>query len=396
MGKKFVPDDFERIQKKYFDEIIEKNNQISDISYWYNSTSKAANLGEYNKFVAYKSDYGNSLKEQKKSILECVENWDKTSYDYHDFTLCSSATSASLIILTFLKSSLGIKNIVFESPCYFASVEQAKSLGFNTIIAATYIKDNFFFELKNKYFEDEPKVVWITQPRFGLGYNQEKEYLDEIIEGLNKKDIIIIDEATEQYFPSYLHNYNFNRDHRIIKFRSFFKGMGINGPRISYILHGRGLRKEMQRHLENVQGSIDIFSLNFAKELTGNLLKFKKMLRIANQQVISLRDQIQTYCINSNIELIKIENGYIGSIAYKYNSKDKGWSYFKRREELLKLCASLNLPVILGAMMNFAKDPDYEFIRVNFFNEETQLLNGIRVLTSSRFRSLKNLDNNIS
>lgn len=52
------------------------------------------------------------------------------------------------------------------------------------------------------------KAVWITQPRFALGINRNKKNIREIINHLNSQDYLVIDEATEQLFPSFLNEFN--------------------------------------------------------------------------------------------------------------------------------------------------------------------------------------------
>ena len=184
----FFPDDLDRINSKYFSELRQKGMIKADPSYWYQNFSEVAKSDEFCNFKSYKSDYYYGLKNEKPIIVDAFSAWDDIQYGYDDITLCSSATSASFILLSYIKSILGINDIYFETPCYFASLKQAELLEFNINLIPTYSDSSFeaeyFFEHKKR-----KKIIWITQPRYGLGTNQNIKKFESLLEKCGKKDL---------------------------------------------------------------------------------------------------------------------------------------------------------------------------------------------------------------
>ena len=374
----FLPDDFDRINNKYFNSLRASQGVRLDPSYWIKNVTEAALEFNFEAVKNYKSDFQLGLKEEKPILISAFSDWDTCEYSYDDITVCSSATTASLIILAHLKDNFDINTVFFESPCYFASLKQAQLLGLNAKRIPTYYEKLFEVDCNFLRSEDSPKVFWITQPRFGLGSNQIKKQLTNYLDNLSKRDFLVIDEATEQLYPSHLKKFNHFLDNRIIKIRSPFKPIGINGPRLSTVIHGDKHRKRIQNTLEQVQGAIDTFSLSFTKEVLENG-KLKYMLSSANQQVVRTYKKIRSFCLGTNLSPSNMENGYIGSVAVDLKGSTK---YLKSREKLLSFCAHNGMPVILGATLNFAKDNHREFVRLSYFNEQEEILESLRILSA--------------
>lgn len=380
--KVFLKDDFERINKKYFKELRKTGKIKADPSYWFNLTSNASVFFGNENIQKYNSDFYSGLKHYKNRILDFLNVWDEIDYTYDAVTLCSSVTSGSLVVLACLKN-LGVEEILFETPAYFASIDQAEKLGLKVSLLPTYEKDAFLIN-ENHILNclSMKKAVWVTQPRFALGTNQSKKELKKVLNALRPDDYLIIDEATEQYFPSYLNEFNFRKHKNIIKLRSFFKGMGINGPRIAFISHAEELRNIFEIEIEKMQGSLDYFSLNFLFDLLSDIEKFKTMLRIANKQVLENYKTVNLIAMGSLVTPTKIENGYIGSASIDISHL--GMKYLKSREYLLKFCNENHVPVIIGASMKFAIQEEKEFIRLNYFNDIEDLSRGVDILTKFR------------
>ena len=376
----FLPDDYEKVYNKYFKNLLNSDEYKFDLSYWYNSIFPGHNIIKVHNINKYKSDYESGLKGDKEILIDCINKWDMESYNYNETTICSSITTASLIVLLYLQFQ-GISKIFFETPAYFASIEQAKSLKISYSLMPTYFDNEY--QLENTSFSaiyrtKSKKALWLTQPRFALGINQNKRSLDKILNSLNDDDYLIIDEATEQLHPAYLKDYNFRRFKNIIKLRSFLKGIGLNGPRIAYILHHETFRKKMENYLELTQGAIDCFSLNFAVTNLRNSSFFKKLLFASNYYVNELRKKIQLITRGTCLYPSQLINGYIGSIAIKLKQDN---SYLKEREELLTFCKKNKILVILGASMIFAFDYKFEYVRVNYFNPEYTVLKSVEILS---------------
>jgi len=378
-SKLFLIDDFEIINKRYFKKLRENGKIEADLSFWYDTMSPISDNLKQPKINKYKSDYQKGLYKEKEVLMNCINQWDLQEYKYDEITICSSVTSASFITMLFLKSQK-VKNVFFETPAYFASIEQAKSLDLEVYLFPTYIKNNFQIDDRDilslqKY--KKPKAIWLTQPRFSIGINQNIENIYKIFKVLNNDDFLVIDEATEQLFPTFLKEINLRQFKNVIKIRSFFKSTGLNGPRISFIVHNQKYRSTIENLLEVTQGAVDCFSLEFATKHLNNVDFFKSLLDHSNLYVNNLRKKIQIQTNGTRITAIPLENGYIGSIAIKLNGNKK---YTLERKELLEYCSLNKVAVILGATMLFAKDKDFEFIRLNYFNTEYTILKGLELI----------------
>lgn len=374
----FFPDDIDRINTKYFNKLRQDGGVSADPSYWYENRSEVAFEFGLESIRAYTSDYNGGLRDEKAVIVGTLGRWDEQTYSNDDLSLCSSATSASLSILAYLRHMCRFEHIVFETPCYFASYKQAQYLSFNVRLAPTYFNYDFNMDL-TLIDSGQPKVIWITQPRFGIGSNYDVSHLDSILHCMSKHDVLVIDEATEQLTPPHLADYNHARDPRIIKIRSPFKGMGINGPRISTIIHGEHRCRQLQLAREQVQGSIDRFSLDFSVKLLSEPERFFMMLQTANRQILNLHRNLSVRCIGTRVAMSPMQNGFIGSASVAYDSVDK--PYVQRRERLLQHCLEHGMPVIVGANMYFAIDPSREFVRFSYFSKETDLQEAVKILS---------------
>lgn len=373
----FYLDDIDRITQKYFSSLRTDGGSLIDPSYWYENYSEILKQEKLEKFGRYRSDYGSSLKSEKPYLVCALCDWDQSEYDYDDITICASATSAGLIILAYLKNSLNISKIYFETPCYFANLSQANYLGYEAIRMPTYLENRFKIDF-NSIPDGEAKILWLTQPRYGLGINQKENSISEFLDKCGPRDFIVIDEAAENLYPAHLAKFNFIADPRIIKIRSPFKGAGINGPRLSTIIHGSKHRKAIEIYLEQLQGSIDVNSLEFCLRTMGDRAFFKSLLYNTNLQIKALNKKLFLSCLGTGLILSQMDSGYIGSIAIPYS--DPSIKTYHKREAILRYCTDNRMPVILGANMNFAIDRSFEFVRLSYFNKEDTLRNAIEIL----------------
>jgi histidinol-phosphate/aromatic aminotransferase/cobyric acid decarboxylase-like protein len=379
----FKDDDYSELNIKYFKELREEKKMVADPSGWTNTYSNIENFNaKFTKeYQIYHTDISNQLLEKKKFIIDLLSEWDSYSYSNNNITLCHSVTVGSVITMAFLISK-GVKNILCETPNYFATLSQAKSMGLNIQRIPTYYDTNFQLNIDDSLLMNtSPCAIWLTQPRTALGLNQNPEHIKTLLSKLSDKDFLIIDEATEQMFPSILSSLSPQKYPQIIKIRSIFKGLGINGIRLAYISHHDSFREEMADEMEIFLGALDIYSLNHAVELAKDISKFKVLLSVANEQVIKLREKAEKSLMGSNCELTKIENGYIGAAIIKFESNDST----NNRKKLIEYCTKEKMPVILGASMGFPIHNNMEFIRLNYFSRDYNIINGLKIL--SNFRS---------
>jgi aspartate/methionine/tyrosine aminotransferase len=383
----FLPDDFFQVDEKYFKQLRANKDIIADPSYWFDSESPIDTNSQEFDLKTYKVDYDSTLAIEKEILINAVSGWDSQLYNYDDMTICNSSTAASYIILGFLKGR--INTLFFETPAYYASIEQAQLLGINVLKIPTYISEDFKISedfLTSISSMKGKKGIWISQPRYGLGLNQRHKNLELLLSYLQDDDFLIIDEATEQIYPTHLKEFNFKKRKNIIKFRSFLKPLGLNGPRLAFILHHSDYRKLIQCRMEVTQGAIDCFSLNYVTKFLSKKEEFQLLLKVTNNYVKEVRMKAENLTHGTILKVIPIENGYIGSIALLHGKEDNS---INLRKELLQHCQRMKCPIILGSAMYFARDPFSEFIRINFFNSEYSIMTGIQLILKFKLISHK-------
>lgn len=374
----FLEDDFFEVNKKYFDKILKDRNDYLHPSSFLNtniSTIEKLNNITIDKkdFVDYHNDSTSNIFEYKKIIQNLFNYWDNIKYTFDEFTLCHSVTIGSIVVLDYLYKN-GIRNIIFETPAYYATIIQAKQMNFTIEKIPTYYDNNFLNTIYKK--SSVQKVYWITQPRISLGINQDIKFVENIIEHLTENDYLVIDEATELMFPSHLAWTSKYKNKNIIKIRSIFKGMGLNGPRISTIIHPKNMKNDINLSLWIYQGGLDIFSLEMIKK-TCEVNYFKTLLNTSLQQILDTKKLLKKHLLGSNIELSNIQNGYIGTLIFNYKNTCE---YDKNRKLLLYLLSKHRIVVTLGASMNFAFDRKREYIRLNYYINKEHLVKAINTI----------------
>ncbi len=380
----FDKDDYEKNHNKYFKELREKNSMVSDISGWMNTSSNALSYlnSNDNKLNRYYIDVGENIAD-KKIIVDLISMWDDTIYNNNEITLCHSITSGLLVILATLKEK-GVKTVIFETPAYFATISQAQSLGFEVEKVPSYFHNNFEYTIRHNFIKKKsPCCIIVTQPKMSIGLNQKYEFIKDLYSQLSENDYLIIDEATEQTFPSRLNKLNVKKLKNIIKIRGLMKPAGINGIRLSFICHHESLRRRIQANIENFQGALDYNSLCLGIDIAKNVELYKLLLSTSNQQVINLRLKVEAACLGTFITPSKLENGYVGLLALNFSSINLNYDD-QQKKRLLEYCRVHRVPVILGASMKIASHTSYEFVRINYFMTEHSILTGIDIL--SKFR----------
>ena len=381
--KPFDRDDYAVIQKRYFAELRSAGCIDADPSGWLLTRSdserflslprlRARNFGHY--YI----DEGNALGNVKKRFARLLSAWEASSLTTDEFTVCPSGACASLTTLVALRR-LGVGRILFETPAYFGTIEQAVELGIPFELLPTYRCNEYALPALEQ--RGGPVAVWLTQPRALIGSNQECRTVAALLEGLRKRDFVAVDEVTDQSFPAHLADLRrCRRAGNIIRIRSFTKGMGLNGLRVAAVLHSAHLRSSFADCLETIGGSVDAHSLVVVSKMSEDLPTFRTMLKAANNQVNALRATAQRLVRGSRAEVNELVNGYIGSMVIDLSRL--GRTQHLRRQRLLEGCRDVRTPVILGASSYMAKDPPREAIRLNFFCRPQHVTGGISNILS--------------
>jgi histidinol-phosphate/aromatic aminotransferase/cobyric acid decarboxylase-like protein len=370
----FEPDQYEEINARYFEDILRSHSWAALPAGWHNPSSAGAlnfreRLLSSDELQRYALDEGFALRDDKAAVLSLLADWERSTLEWDQVTLCSSVSTANLVVLGALRERQ-IDTIIFETPAYYGTLEQARLLGFRIVRIPTFRHSAFGTPLDTLLAavrEDGRHAFWFTQPRFGVGIDQNVERLQGLAEALSSRDILVFDEAAEQKFPSVLSALG-PTSCDIIRTRGMLKGVGLNGLRLSAIIHPKHWRAEMQGLLESAGASLDRFSLVNAADLAKTPELLPRMLAAANSQVIRLRKSLAVLTVGSWAEPTFLENAYIGSILLDFRSLPG--TYQQKRTAFLEYCREVRLPVILRCSIGFAYDPDWEALRINYFTPD--------------------------
>jgi histidinol-phosphate/aromatic aminotransferase/cobyric acid decarboxylase-like protein len=379
----FEPDEYTLINRRYFAGLRRSGHVEIDPSGWIETLSEAVNivlppsctlpLGRYY------MDEGDALGDVRSSLHHLLEMWEGVTLEPTCFTACPSVGIASLLTMAVLRRK-GVRRIIFETPCYFAAILQAEWLGFEVVLIPTYWRDSYRRPAKyEKPIRGKPSVWWLTHPRVTLGFNQEIETMRTLVQNLNPRDFVVIDEALDQSFPSQFgrfHQTDFKR--KVIRLKGFGKPLGLNGYRLAFILHAAEHRTDMVDCLETFAGGIDVHSLEAACAVAQDSQYFRTMMQVANQQVVTLRAVAEKIALNSGVIINPLVNGYLGSAIV--NLSKLGRDQAARRHKFLSKCKRHGMPVIIGPSMHFASDPPNEAVRLNFFSRREHILRSVAVL----------------
>ncbi|CAA9307130.1 MAG: diguanylate cyclase/phosphodiesterase (GGDEF & EAL domains) with PAS/PAC sensor(s) [uncultured Gemmatimonadetes bacterium] len=376
----FVEDDYDVVNEEYFAELRATRDIVSDPSGWLDTYSRvqdsfSVRWPEGLDLQTYRVDDGGALRKSKEPIRKLLSAWEERDVHYDEFTLCGSATAGSLMALAMIRG-LGIRTVVFESPAYYATLDQARLLDMRCVRIPTYVADGFRFDFARTWLASDPLALWITHPRVSLGLDQDPARCRELLGSLAPHDFLVVDEATEQRFPSLLRHVAHHD--QVIRIRNLFKPMGLNGPRLCVIMHSRTMRNAAEFAAATFGGPLDCFSLELAAQSAADIESFRGFLSIANAQTTEARREAQRLLRGSGATLSELVNGYIGCAIL--DLQHRPGTREDNRRSFLEYCRSVRMPVILGSQMSFAFDPRYEHVRVNYFTRRENLKTGLLLI----------------
>jgi len=360
----------------------------ADLSGWRDTHSEAADLMpgvpvDLSRLDRYYLDEGDALGDVKRQILLLLAAWENRPLSGEEVTLAPSVSAANFQVLIALKRR-GFNTILFETPAYAVTINQAIHAGFEVISLPTYLREDFHCSFPDELLSKHaPCIIWLTQPRMSLGFDQNLTNLADLASRAKGRAVIVIDEATEQRFPSHLRSLMNSNNRHVIRTRGITKGLGLNGLRVACTIHDPELRDAMESTQDVTGISLDYFSLTATGLLGTDVGRFKKMLVAANEQTTRLCQRLQKLVVGSPLTPSDLTNGYIGSLSLRIPPSTANETL---RRRLLRYCSENGTFVILGASMRFAYDRDYEFIRVNYFNREHHVIGGVESLL--RFSAL--------
>ena len=174
----FRPNDLDYVYYSFFQDVWDSGDVYADPSGWRDTESITSGLLPSIKldetaFGRYYLDEGDTLGIYKQQVTQLMSAWESRSMADEELTLYNSVSTANAAVLIALKR-LGAKTVIFETPAYGVTINQARHSGFKVILAPTYQRDNFALTLDHDVPKSSrPIVLWLTQPRMSLGYDQQ-------------------------------------------------------------------------------------------------------------------------------------------------------------------------------------------------------------------------------
>jgi histidinol-phosphate/aromatic aminotransferase/cobyric acid decarboxylase-like protein len=294
----FRANDFDAVYYQFFEQIWNSGNVFADPSGWRDTESSAANLLPITNVMPsqlgrYYLDEDTTLGALKENVLELLALWEKRRVRWQEVTLYNSASTATAAVLVALKR-LGVRTILFETPAYSVTVNQAKHGSYKIVLCPTYFRDGFALSDPTFPKSAHPIALWLTQPRMSLGFNQDLAAIEKLRTRLSADDFLVIDEATEQSYPAILHELRSDSAAAsVLRIRGILKPMGLNGLRLACVLHDAKLRESLENAQSVIGASLDLYSLQVASDLAERHPIFFDMLSVAHSQVTKLRKRAE-------------------------------------------------------------------------------------------------------
>jgi len=381
-GRAFCSNDFDAIYAKYFERIIANGLVAGDPSGWARTQTEIKvdlpSSPRSEAFSNYTIDNRRLLGSQKESLVSLLEKWDHQPYSYDEITITPSISTASLTVLLLLRSR-GIRTIFFETPAYYATIEQAASIGIRCRLIPTYRRNRYNWTPTSIRRNGSRTAIWLTQPRFALGANQQVKHVEAVLDLLGVHDFLVVDETADMLWPSTLSKIRTGATRNLIKIRGYTKPLGLNGLRTSFVIHPASLRSALCEFLWIAGGALDLYSLMAAVQIASDANLFQSMLSLTRNRIIEMHRRLSALTTATYVSLSPMENGYLGSAILNW-SNIQG-EYARKRQSLLEFCSELRLPITLGAAMLFAYENSHEHVRLNYFMPGRDLELGISALT---------------
>ncbi len=381
-------DPYDKINNKYFAQILSDRawnahpagwlNPVLDHAFHWRPPSISPDQG-----VPFLLDIGAALSNPKAKIAFLLEVIEGRAVRPEEFTLCASTTQANLIALLALRES-GVSRIIIDCPAYYGTIEQALTLGFEVVLAPQTIGGALRGELA---ILDLPRAtfqgaaLWITQPHFAIGVNWDPTVLDKLLQRSAGVAAIVIDEAADQTLgPTAIREViaRVSRTTMLFRTKGLFKGIGLNGLRLSLVFHPKEFRSLVYSCLDTVGGSLDTCSLHSATEISERPSQFQTLLSCAVAQVQGRRKLAETAALGTPIMVSPLENAYIGTLFFPIVGVGN-WP--EKMEAFLGRCRDELMPVVISDSMYFMPGGDYGAIRINYFTDEANVIASVETLS---------------
>ncbi|MCM5554141.1 aminotransferase class I/II-fold pyridoxal phosphate-dependent enzyme [Pleomorphomonas sp. NRK KF1] len=322
----------------------------------------------------YRTDTGDVIYEEKMIIGGAISAFEKRDVPLNEFTMAPGVSSALMCVTSYLKY-LGVSEVIFELPSYFASIEQAELLGLNVGLFPSSPRNGYRITANDISLIDrlssDPIALIVTQPRYGIGYNRSPEEIENLRTALRPGDILVIDEAADQSVPSPLGSINLDGPVRIIRVRGLTKGLGLNSAKVAAILHPASARSYFSEIVDVIGCALDAAALRVITDLARRPQRYLDLLFSAQSFVIEQYNTLRRATSGLPVSLAPIESGYL---ATAYFPNTNGGDFEEFRSNFLEVAVNIQLPIVRGSSLYFPYDGTGEIIRINYFTTRENII----------------------
>ena len=332
----------------------------------------------------YNMDVRGRLDTHKKHAISFYHQLFGESFETDEITLFPSSTQAMLAVLM-SRNEDASHNIVFETPSYFGGIYQAKHLGYTPRLLITSESEEFEADQDSAQILLQEVgarfILILTEPKFATGHKRNYARLKRFLGSLPKTVIVVVDEAPTLEF-GIREDYNdalrsFSGD--IYRIRGITKGLGLNGVKAAVLKHPRIQRSSLSSVHDTISGSLDAYSLKYIEAISQVPQAFNGMLEAAKKTVKSNAKLFAALVEDKHILTAKIDSGFFG--AAKIDLGNYAASEFPARRELfLAHAEKLQTPLVSGTSLYLPSDRRYEWVRINFYLERSELIKSAQVL----------------
>jgi len=332
-------------------------------------------ISSSNELHTYNTDVRGRLDDVKENALPLFCNMLGKQINKESITLYPSSTQAILSILI-SKKQKGVRNIIFEAPCYFGGIYQAVFLEMKIHILLTSQDEQYeagVDSIARLNSVDAPYVLMLTEPKFGIGTRRSIPRLKELLERLPANSTVIIDEAPDLSWGPRKEYWDALSVYKgdLYRIRGLTKGLALNGVKISILHHSEEVKSALSSTHDTISGSLDAYSLQYLRKIAVAMEEYSDMARSAVNAVKKNHMLLQSLITNRSIKLSKIEAGYFGLI--KIDLGEDG-DFQPKRWAFLRFAKEGRLPLVTGESLYVPCDLRHEWVRINYFLPESEII----------------------
>ena len=385
MGAFLEPNDYFEIKRKHYDQFVSVANVSADFSGWEHSPdapfpSISARPPSREDLNRYYADSARRLEDFKQPLRQLLCSWEMEKISYDEFSLLPSTTIAMTLIIAVLEER-GVKKIIFDTPLYFAALENVKSRGWEVefVKPVDVTTGRLDIERIQTLLCSDDTCLWLHQPRYSIGVDLRTEDLESIAVAFQGNRFLVIDEANDDSFPSGMRQALRNvRSEKLFRIKSLVKPFGLNGINMAFILHHGTHREDLVDNMWRLGGTLDYYSLDYIRQLATPPSFYQDLLLDIRSQLAKRRDLISDMISSENSRLLPATTGFLSAIRMRLPGNLEHGQ--EARNQLVGHFARHRIPVMLGAHIYMPHLPGHEHIRVNLFNSEDDIIYSCSVI----------------